>query len=172
MVNTPASSSDGAANAFEPIFDDTYNEHAFGLGYFAALCIATHDVILKLNGYTIEQSEEHALLQRFFAVVELADSPFIEGVGPAQFVGEDNTFQSASNIKILGPGKIGRSSHHGIHGNENDNILIKGVTFEDFEVAAVSINKADRLRIEDCDVTRNRQDVPILGMFSAARFIR
>ena len=172
MVNPPNLSSEGAANAFEPIFDGTYNEHAFGLGFFAALCIATRDVTFKLNEYTIQQSKEHALLQRFFAVVELADSPFIEGVGPAQFVGESNTFQSASNIKILGPGTIGRSSHHGVHGNENDNVLIKDVTFVDFEVAAVSINKADRLTIEDCEITQNRHDVPILGMFSAARFIR
>jgi hypothetical protein len=172
LVNAPDSSSEGPANAFEPIFGESYDEHAFGLGYFAALSIASPGVTLKLNGYAIQQSEEHALLQRFFAVVELANSPFVEGVGPAQFIGGSNTFHSASDIKILGPGTIGRSSHHGIHGNENDNVVIKNVTFVDFEVAAVSINRANRLLIADCEVKRNRHDVPVLGMFSAARFIR
>ena len=172
LVNTPDTSSEGAANAFEPIFSETYNVHAFGLGFFAAICITASDVTLFLNGYRIEQSEEHALLQRFFAVVELANSPFIEGVGPADFIGESNRLQSASNIKILGPGTIGRSSHHGIHGNENDNVLIKDVTFVNFEVAAVSINNVDNLRIMKCRIKKNRHNVPILGLFSAAKFIR
>lgn len=172
LVNPPETSSEGAANAFEPIFSGYYDENAFGLGFFAALSIATNDLTLDLNGYIIQQSEEHALLQRFFAVIELADSPFIKGVGPAEFVAESNEFNSASNISIIGPGTIGRSAHHGIHGNENDNVLIKDVTFVDFEVAAVSLNKADRLSIENCEITQNRHNVPILGMFSAARFIR
>jgi hypothetical protein len=60
----------------------------------------------------------------------------------------------------------------GIHGNENSNILIRDVTFRDFEVAAVSLNNVDNLRIQDCQVLRNRQDVPVSGMFSAARFLR
>ena len=60
----------------------------------------------------------------------------------------------------------------GIHGNENSDVRISGVTFRDFEVAAVSLNNVDNLVIEDCIVDRNRQDVPVLGMFSAARFIR
>jgi hypothetical protein len=172
LVNPPETSSEGAANAFEPIFSGHYDENAFGLGFFAALSIATNDLTLDLNGHIIQQSEEHALLQRFFAVIELADSPFIKGVGPAQFVAESNEFNSASNISIIGPGTIGRSAHHGIHGNENDNVLIKDVTFVDFEVAAVSLNKVDRLSIENCEIERNRHNVPILGMFSAARFIR
>mmetsp|Transcript_5475 Transcript_5475/g.8143 ORF Transcript_5475/g.8143 Transcript_5475/m.8143 type:complete len:733 (+) Transcript_5475:32-2230(+) len=172
LVNPPETSSEGAANAFEPIFPGPFDENAFGLGFFAALSIATSDVTLYLNDYTIQQSKEHALLQRFFAVIELADSPFIQGVGPAQFVGESSSFNPASNIKILGPGTIGLSSHHGIHGNENQNVLIKFVKFERFEVAAVSLNNVDRLVIRNCRVIQNRHDVPILGMFSAAKFIR
>lgn len=105
-------------------------------------------------------------------MIELADSPFIQGAGPAQFVGESNQLNAASNVQILGPGTIGRSSHHGIHGNENDNVLIDGVTFVDFEVAAVAINNVDSLTITNCEIPRNRHDVPVLGMFSAARFIR
>ena len=52
------------------------------------------------------------------------------------------------------------------------NVKVVGVEFRDFEVAAVALNKADNLMISDNVVTNNRHDVPIVGMFSAARFIR
>lgn len=60
----------------------------------------------------------------------------------------------------------------GIHGNDNSNVLIKDVTFTDFEVAAVSLNNVDSLTIENCEILQNRHDVPVVGMFSAARFIK
>ena len=97
---------------YDPVFDATYTENAFGLGFFAAIVIEASDVTLRLNGHTIKQSPGHALMQRFFAVIELADSPFIPGAGPADFVGP-NTFEPAKNVKITGPGTIGLSSHHG-----------------------------------------------------------
>ena len=78
------------------------------------MAIAADDVTLYLNGHTIEQSAGHALMQRFFAVIELANSPFISNAGPAQFVsGGGSAYAAASNVNILGPGTIGRSSHHG-----------------------------------------------------------
>ena len=53
-------------------------------------------------------------MQRFFSVIELANSPFIPGVGPAQFVsGGGTAYVSATNVTVFGPGVIGRSSHHG-----------------------------------------------------------
>ena len=60
----------------------------------------------------------------------------------------------------------------GIHGNENKNVVVWGVTFRDFEVAAVSINDVDGLIIRNNHVEGNRKDVPVNGMFSAGRFIR
>ena len=60
----------------------------------------------------------------------------------------------------------------GIHGNDNSHVTIEDVTFTDFEVAAVSLNNVDTLRIEDCRVEKNRHDVPVVGLFSSARFIR
>ena len=38
--------------------------------------------------------------------------------------------------------------------------MINGVTFIDFEGTAVSINNANVLTIKNCDVVRNRQEVP------------
>ena len=99
-----------------------------------------------------------------------------------------------------------------MHGNQNINVTIRDITFENFEVvsiivklkmislpaphlrhllssrplthfyltlntksldqAAVSVNKVDGIIIENCMVNGNRKDVPIVGLFSATRFIR
>jgi hypothetical protein len=48
-----------------------YDRRAFGLGFFAAIVIQSGGVDIDLNGKTIEQSVEHALMQRFFAIIEL-----------------------------------------------------------------------------------------------------
>lgn len=165
---TGNSLSDGA---FDPDYD-LYDKNNYGLGFFAAIAISAPNVEIYLNCHTIEQSAGHALMQRFFAIFELANSPFLPNVGPANFVGEGSPFASASNVVIQGPGIIGRSSHHGIHGNENSNITIQDVVFKDFEVAAVSLNNVDDLTIEGCTIPHNRQNVPILGSFSAATQIR
>lgn len=157
-----------------------YDERAYGLGFFAALVIASADVQLYLNGHTIEQSREHQMIQRFYANIELASAPFIAGTGPHEFVGmgdnatntKPGVLKSARNFQLFGPGVIGRSAHHGIHGNENQKVTISGVTFQDFEVAAVGLNKVSGLEISDCIVIRNSREVDVLGMFSAARFIR
>ena len=53
-----------------------YDARAFGLGFFAAVVIHGNGVDLDLNGFTLEQGEEHALFQRFFALVELSNVPF------------------------------------------------------------------------------------------------
>ena len=146
--------------------DGKYDPAAFGIGFFAAIVIQANNVILNLNGHTIEQSEEHALLQRFFAVIELSDQPFVPGQGPSDF-GDEIT--CAENVWITN-GIIGRSAHHGIHGNANRNIYITNVDFLDFEVAAVALNGVEGLKIIG-STAMNREDVPILGSFSSARFI-
>jgi hypothetical protein len=64
------------------------------------------------------------------------------------------------------------TSIHSIHGNDNKNIHISGVTFVDFEVGAVSLNNVKGLEIKSCDIPHNRHDVPVLGIFSAATQIR
>ena len=129
------------------------------------------DVSISLNGHSISQCAEHALMQRFFAVIELASAPFTPAVGPHDFV-TDGMFKAANNFKLTGPGTVGLSSHHGIHGNENNNVEISGVTFKNFEVGAVSLNNVKGLEIKNCDIPQNRHDVPILGSFSAALQIR
>ena len=147
--------------------DSRYDPAAFGLGFFAAIVVTADGVVIDLNGHTLEQSAEHALLQRFFAVIELADQPFVPTQGPAGFGG---SIESAKNV-VIKNGTIGRSAHHGIHGNGNEDITIKNVDFVGYEVGAVALNGVNGLVVEDVTAT-NRKDIPVLGTFSSAQFIK
>ena len=110
--NAPAPGALPAEDAFDPTFGGTYATNEYGLGFFTAISIETSGVSLYLDNFKIEQSAGHALMQRFFSIIEFASSPFISGAGPAQFVGPAG-FAAASNVQVLGPGTLGRSSHHG-----------------------------------------------------------
>lgn len=78
-----------------------------------AIVIAADNVDLFLDGHKLEQSLAHLLMQPFFANIELSSAPFMRNFGPAQFVGEGDLFTAAKNVRIIGPGVIGRSTHHG-----------------------------------------------------------
>lgn len=159
----------GGTSDFSPggLLDAQYDPAAYGIGFFAAIAITADDVVLDLNGHKIEQSAEHALLQRFFSVIELADQPFVPNQGPAGF---GDGIDSATNVTIRN-GVIGRSSHHGIHGNGNENITITNVNFNGYEVGAVALNGVQGLDVVNVTAT-NRKDVPVLGTFSSAQFIK
>lgn len=51
-------------------------------------------------------------------------------------------------------------------------VQISAIDFVGFEVAAIALNNCDNVEISDNIIMKNRDDVPITGMFSAARFIR
>lgn len=144
-----------------------YDPAAYGLGFFAAIAITGHDIVLDLNQHRLQQSKEHALMQRFFANIELADQPFIAKQGPAHF-GHHLDYASKVTIKN---GTLGRSAHHGIHGNGAKNIRIENVNFEDFEVAALALNGVRGLTVRHSSA-RSRNDVPVMGTFSNAQFIK
>uniref|UniRef100_A0A7S4MTE9 Uncharacterized protein n=1 Tax=Vannella robusta TaxID=1487602 RepID=A0A7S4MTE9_9EUKA len=145
-----------------------YDPSAFGIGFFAAISISASDVTIDLNGYTLSQSTEHALQQRFFAVIELADRPFIPNQGPHNF---GSSILCAKNL-VIKNGVIGLSSHHGIHGNNVYNVTIENVDFVDYEVAAIAINGGHGVRIENVRALGTRRDIPVFGSYSAARFLR
>ncbi len=153
---------------------------AYRLGFFAAIAVETDGVIIDLNGFILRQHPMHALMQRFFAIIELGDQPFIPGEGPASDGGFGKDLRPAHQVTIRN-GTLGLSSHHGIHGNDCHDVLIEDVTFRDHEVAAISLNGAQRVAIVKCQSLGSRQPsqntqeaspggVPVLGTFSAARF--
>ena len=122
-------------------------------------------VIIDLNGHTIEQSKAHSLIQRFYSHIELSASPFPGSKGPSDFGPEPFT---ADQIWIKGPGKLGRSSHHSVHGNGNDDVLITDVDMFDFEVSGIHLNSVTKLSIKGCTVGPSRTDVPVKASYSGA----
>jgi hypothetical protein len=156
---------------FEPhhsIKSTRYANNAFRLGFFAAITIITQNVIIDLNEKKIEQSTRHYLLQRFYAHIELADQPFIQGQGPAEF---GNIVESAKFCQIMN-GTFGLSSHHAIHGNNNKYIYIYDIVIKKFEVAGIALNNIEALKITDCTIDGEFTNIPILGIFSSAVFLR
>lgn len=145
-----------------------YDDFAFVFGFFAAIAIAADNVVLDLNNKFLCQSLAHRIQQRFFSCIELADQPFPPKKGPNNF---GDMIEPTKNC-VIKNGTIGSSSHHGIHGNNNSNITIKDVTFKEFEISAISLNKINGLIIDNVIIGSNSKNVPILGTYSAGRFIR
>lgn len=156
-------------NDWMPRSDQTqYSDHAYVLGFFAAISIKTSKFIIDLNGYSIKQSPEHALQQRFYSNIELGSSPFLPGQGPGNFA---TTFTPAKD-GIICNGTLGRSSHHGIHGNNAVGILVEKVTIKDFEFVGSALNGGGCHMFRKVKVKDQFTDIPVLATYSAARFIR
>jgi hypothetical protein len=100
-----------------------YNPMKYGVGFFAAIAIAGDEITLDLNGFTISQAPEFALLQRFYSNIEIGDQPFVGGQGPAPF-GSLTT----GNGVVIRNGSIGVASHHCIHGNGATHVKIQNIT--------------------------------------------
>lgn len=145
---------------------DKYSIEAYHLGFFAALTIETKGVILDLCGFTIKQSNEHYLKQRFFAIIELASSPFIKGQGPGNF-GNHNP---VAEYVLIKNGIIGKSSHHGIHGNLMNNIIFKDLVIKDFDLAAASLNGGTTIIFCDIECKNTNLDVPVQSNYTMAKF--
>lgn len=142
----------------------------YHLGFFAAIAVETNDVIIDLNNKSLKQSDKHAFQQRFYSNIELANSPFIPKQGPGDFKG-NTTFKSSKNVLIMN-GKLERSSHHGIHSNAAENVILYKLDITDFEVAAIALNGSSDSIISDIYIHDNTTDIPLLSTYSQARFIR
>lgn len=138
----------------------------YHLGFFAAIAIETPNVILDLRGHSIKQSKRHNLLQRFFSVIELANSPFIPKQGPHSFIDQ---FMATSKCLIMN-GRLENSSHHGIHGNRNSDIVIHNLKITEFEVAAIALNGSSNSIISDCFMKGKKRGINILSSFSQSIF--
>ena len=89
--------------------------------------------------------------QRFFSVIELAAKPFLANVGPPQFGSSSSPLNAATNVLITN-GTLGTSSHHGIHGNENQKVWVHGVHIKDFEVGGAHFNGGSDIYLSDTDI--------------------
>jgi hypothetical protein len=111
-------------------------------------------VEIDCKGKEIKMSEKFHKHQRYFSIIELGSKPFISGQGPPQFssyITSPGMVKSANNVKISNC-KLGLSSHHGIHGNDNHGVTLRDVKVADFEVGGISLNGATKVHIEDVDI--------------------
>jgi len=143
-----------------------YDPAAFGIGFFAALAVAADDVEIHLNGFTLKQGVEHNLMQRFFALIELGSTPFLSGQGPHDF----GYFVAPRNV-LIKYGTLGLSSHHAIHGNLAQNVLIEDVVMENWAVAAIAINGGRNVRVKNVRAGPNFKESPVSSVFSTAQFM-
>ena len=147
---------------------EKYPIHPYHLGFFTALTVECDNVIVDLNGFSIQQSREHYLQQRFFSCIELANQPFIPNQGPSDF---GLVFKSPVGVCIKN-GLLGRSSHHGIHGNSMKNVLIQNVNINSFEIGGISLHGGFNIVIENTNISTNNRHVPVNAKYSQSRFIR
>ena len=145
-----------------------YSPAAYGIGFFAAIAIQTKGVILDLNGHKIEQSIKHAIQQKFYAHIEMADQPFIPTQGPHDF----GSVLSSAQKTIVKNGTLGISSHHGIHGNGGNDIYITKLHIQKYEVAGIALNGVKNVIISHCCMSGQNTEIPIFAIYSSARFIR
>ena len=135
---------------------------AYALGFFAAIAIESSDVEIDLCGQSIAQHLHHYLQQRFFAVIEIAKSPFLEGVGPTHF----GPITNITNIYIHN-GIIGLSSHHGIHSNEANNVILDNLVIRDFEVGGIQFNGFSGVQIRNIHIGPSATNVQRMLIFSS-----
>eukprot|EP01084_Bolivina_argentea_P298668 514715_1 len=137
----------------------------YQLGFFSGVTIETANVVIDLNGHSISMSDEFYLQQRFFSIFELAGKNFVAGQGPVDF---GPYLNSASNV-VIKNGIIGRTTHHGIHGNDASGIRLESLEIRNFDVAGIQLNGFDDIAIVDCDIGPGSRDIPVTGRYLHAR---
>ena len=130
-------------NNFQPYSHQKsyYNRFTYALGFFAAITIESDHVTIDLNNHSIKQSPGHYKNQRFYANIELGNSPFTPNNGPANF---GNVFFNWNNI-IIENGSLKLSSHHGIHGNNSTNLVFRNLIIDEYEVGGISLNGCNNI---------------------------
>jgi hypothetical protein len=155
-------------NQFRPPLDSKYSQlPAYSLGFFAALTIECDGVEIDLAGHSISQSEACALFQRYYAHIELASTPFLPRQGPGNF----GSPLIAPKWIWIHNGILGRSSHHGIHGNGNRWVYLEQLEIRDFEFVGVALNGARHVVYDQCHIHHNWCSVPVKATWSAALYL-
>lgn len=145
----------GADVSFPDPNSETYPQTGgYFLGFFATIAVIADNVTIDCNNHTIAMSTQFHKIQRYHAIIELGSKPFIAGAGPPQFANGmlSPGMPTVPNNVFIKNCKLGLSSHHGIHGNNNDGVKLQNVQIKDFEVGGIHFNGASNIHIEDVDV--------------------
>jgi hypothetical protein len=132
--------------------------------WFTALSVECDNVIIDLNTKTFECAQEFINTNSFkvFSLIELSNSPFPHF--DFAYRGETK-LKTAHNVEIKN-GIIGRSSHHGIHGNNNSDIYVHDVVIRDWEVAGIALNSLLNGEIKDSVISGIEHKVPFTGQLA------
>ncbi len=158
---------------FEPIpaAEATRSDKPY-MGWFAAITVETDNVTIDLNHHKIEASQffvdNHIF--KVFSQIELDNCPFsgvFFGALGTAFQG-DTAFVSANTV-VIKDGTLGRSSHWGIHGNNNSNIHIEKMRVKDFEVAGIELNGLVIADIHDNVITGNEHIIRVSPVGTCAQ---
>ena len=147
-------------------FDRQVGPPPFHFGVWAIIAIECDDVVLDLNGHKLAMTNNFAMQQRFFSLIELANQPF-----PTGKAGFTNTIKSANNVTIKN-GTLNNSSHHGIHGNFNKNIYLENLIVSDFEVAGIAINTGYNINIKDTKIDGTSTKIKVLATFAMVQDLK
>jgi len=130
--------------------------------WFTALSVECDNVVIDLNTYTLECTQGFVERQDFkvFSMIELNNSPFPHLVFAFS---DDTALKTAHNVEIKN-GTLGRSPHHGIHGNLNTNIAIHDLVIRDWEVAAISLNGLKNGKIKNITISGIEHNVAFTGL--------
>jgi len=145
-------------------------EQGYWLGFFAAIAISVDDVFIDLNQKSIKQSRRFQARQRFFTSIQLGDKPFKAGTGPPQFKALKTPLVPANNVVITN-GRLGRSSHMGIHGINVNNIWVHKLHIEAFETGGIQVNGCKFCYITESNVGPSSRSVPALATLSQANLL-
>ena len=107
------------------------------------------------------------LQQRFFSLIELSSKMFEPLQGPSTW-GWDNEYY-AEDVEIKGPGTLDLTSHHGIHGNNANNIYIHDLDITHFDVAGIACNGCTFVNIDSVTIGPQNNNIPTLGRYTHAR---
>lgn len=137
-------------------------------GFMAGIIVNACDVTIDLCGYSIQQSIRDFCLQRFFALIQLNNMPFIIGKGP---ILENRTEIIVPRNVIIKNGKFGLTSHQAILGNKNDNLTLCDINVSNFEVTGITLNNVTNLKFHDSIIHSANKNVPVSPFFSGFIFI-
>lgn len=119
----------------------------FHLGWFGAIIVRASRVYIDLQGHTIGMADAYRIQQRFFAIIELCNTPLPKGKG-----GFETEPMSLDDI-VVRNGHIETTSHHCIHAVQaGSRWLFEDLDMKGFEVGAISVNAASDLMIRRCTI--------------------
>lgn len=140
------------------------------LGQTVGIRIRANDVVIDLNGHTLEMSEECAKNELFMTLIQLNNNNFFEPV-----IGY-TALETANRVLIFSsakkPGTVKRSTHFGISGILNKYVIVKNINIEEMEIGGISITDAENVHIEDVVVDNANLKVPFTPFYGVVQQLR